>query len=425
MLVGNTSIAGPGNVIASYPGLDAAFDLVDGYIIYGAQIIDQRTIGHKNCLDHLTDWASWLDVQNGANFKGADLWEGQRRFITTPRDLATYVHFDALYQAYLNACIILLGLGAKTSKGFPEPSPTGKRDAFATFGGPHVLSLLTEVATRCLKAVRRQKFNYHRRARPEALGGRLTLSAMSLGGKLGGAADVFAETLRELPDELIRAVADHNEKQNSDPMRAMRNVHCPDDIGPDGWQSCNLLLPMAFPEGSPMHPAYGAGHATVAGGCVTMLKGFFEMYKDCNSGTLRPLETKDGTPIRYVPDQQGLKLVPDPKGDTALTIQGELDKLAANIAIGRNMAGVHYYSDYYDSLLLGERVAIGLLLEQAPSYGDAIEKTFDSFDGDRITIYGEGGSAASLSIIDRDGSPVSARDWWLRHASGEQVIQDL
>ncbi len=36
------------------------------------------------------------------------------------------------------------------------------------------------------------------------------------------------------------------------------------------------LLPMAFPEGSPMHPAYGAGHATVAGACVTILKAFFD-----------------------------------------------------------------------------------------------------------------------------------------------------
>lgn len=25
-----------------------------------------------------------------------------------------------------------------------------------------------------------------------------------------------------------------------------------------------------------MHPAYGAGHATVAGACVTMLKAFFD-----------------------------------------------------------------------------------------------------------------------------------------------------
>jgi hypothetical protein len=61
-------------------------------------------------------------------------------------------------------------------------------------------------------------------------------------------------------------------------------------------------------------------------------------------------------------------------------------------------------------------------MEQTPSYGDEIETTFDSFDGDLITINGEGGSAASLSIIDRDGSPVSARDWWLRHVPGEQVI---
>jgi hypothetical protein len=291
-------------------------------------------------------------VQNGANFKKTDLWEAQRRFITTPRDLATYVHFDALYQAYLNACLILLGLEAKSFKGFPEPSLTGKRDAFATFGGPHVLSLVTEVATRCLKAVRRQKFSYHRRARPEAIGGRLTLSALNLGNKLGPAANAFAATLNELPAELIQAVIEHNQEQNSDMMRAMRKVFCPDDIGPAGWDVCNLLLPMAFPEGSPMHPAYGAGHATVAGGCVTMLKAFFEMYEDSNTGTLRSLQTQDGTTIRFVPDDDGANLIPDPKGDTALTIQGELDKLAANIAIGRNMAGVHYYSDYYDSLRL-------------------------------------------------------------------------
>ena len=33
----------------------------------------------------------------------------------------------------------------------------------------------------------------------------------------------------------------------------------------------------------------------------------------------------------------------DSKFRGKLTIQGELDKLAANIAIGRNTAGVHYY----------------------------------------------------------------------------------
>lgn len=36
------------------------------------------------------------------------------------------------------------------------------------------------------------------------------------------------------------------------------------------------FLPMAFPEGSPTHPSYGSGHATVAGACTTILKAFFD-----------------------------------------------------------------------------------------------------------------------------------------------------
>src|SRR5437667_5011936 len=35
------------------------------------------------------------------------------------------------------------------------------------------------------------------------------------------------------------------------------------------------FLPIAFPEGSPTHPSYGSGHATVAGACVTVWKAFF------------------------------------------------------------------------------------------------------------------------------------------------------
>ncbi|MCB1802335.1 MAG: bromoperoxidase [Gammaproteobacteria bacterium] len=436
MLIGAKSLACGGGGAASYPGRDAPFDLQDGYIPYGSLIVDQRSLSHKNCLDYMTDWCSWLDVQNGANLKGADRFEENRRFITTPRDLATYVHFDALYEAYLNAALIMLAMGVPASKGFPEPSPSGRRDAFATFGGPHILSLVTEVATRCLKAVRRQKFNYHRRARPEAIGGRLTLSCLGrrddkFGDKLGCAGKAFAATLAELPEDLLKAVVQHNAEQNAAAMVAMRGFECetssctPHGVDPDLLANCNLLLPMAFPEGSPMHPSYGAGHATVAGGCVTMLKAFFEMFEDCDSHVERPLCDKDGNAIAYVPNADGSRLVKDNKFRGKLTIQGELDKLAANIAIGRNMAGVHYYSDYYDSLRMGERVAVSILLEQAPTYGDYMDTTFKSFDGDHITISGEAGSCPRLSIIDREGSPVAAGDWWLRHVPGEELFEDL
>ena len=209
-------------------------------------------------------------------------------------------------------------------------------------------------------------------------------------------------------------------------MAAMRRIHCgkgdclPPGVTADQFQACNYLLPMAFPEGSPMHPAYGAGHATVAGGSVTMLKAFFEMFEDCDSGVERKLG------LAFEPDLAGphpgatLKPV---GGD--LTIQGELDKLAANISIGRNMAGVHYYSDYYDSIRMGERIAVSILLEQAPSYGETVGCTFKSFDGDLATISGDGGSCPSLSIFDRFGNPVQPDEWWLRHVNGREFSEDL
>ncbi|MEM9439980.1 MAG: bromoperoxidase [Pseudomonadota bacterium] len=448
MLIGSNSLkCSPDETgHSNFPGESATFDFRDGFIRYGSLIIDQRTVTHKACLDYMTDWCSWLDVQNGADVSGVDQFEDHRRFITTPRDLATYVHYDALYEAYLNACLILLSMGIPASKGFPEKSPSGHRTPFATFGGPHILSLVCEVATRCLKAVRRQKFNYHRRARPEALGGRFTLHCLDPH-KLGCAKGAFGASSNEIPDKILNAINVHNQQQNHTSMKAMRGIVCdkgtclPDDIA-SKFDDFNHLLPMAFPEGSPMHPAYGAGHATVAGGCVTMLKAFFEMFEDCHSFKERKLcitktkENKAGkcvdeiVPIVYVPTDDGKKLVKDTKfkdkdHDHCLTIQGELDKLAANISIGRNMAGVHYYSDYYDSLRMGERIAVGILLQQAPTYGDYMETTFKSFDGDFITISGEGGSCPSLSVMDKEGNPADPRDWWLRHVCGQEFSEDL
>lgn len=455
MLVGNGGLGGPGpNVqqnVSNFPGVESGYEPRDGFINYGTLIIDQRTVTAKACLDYMTDWASWLDVQNGSNMRDsegtrADQYESDRRFIMTPRDLATYVHFDALYEAYLNACLIMLGMGVPASRGFPEPTPSGKRDAFATFSGPHILSLVTEVATRCLKAVRRQKFNYHRRCRPEAIGGRLTLAKLGLENHFGCAENAFVKTLKEMESackgELLEAVIKHNYLQNSGDVLKCRSerIKC-DAVFPvdklndkpkkpkdpkkfisqeKKFPDCNLLLPMAFPEGSPMHPAYGAGHATVAGGCVTMLKAFFEMYDDRNPTQERELDfayeadpATNGTTLRSVALGQ------------KLTIQGELDKLAANISVGRNMAGVHYYSDYYDSTRMGERIAVSILLEQAPTYGDYVETTFKSFDGDHITISGEAGSCPSLTVIDKNGHRVSAQDWWLRHVPGQEFSEDL
>jgi hypothetical protein len=74
-------------------------------------------------------------------------------------------------------------------------------------------------------------------------------------------------------------------------------------------------------------------------------------------------------------------------GATQLTVGGELNKLAGNIAIFRNAAGVHWRTDYTESLPLGESVAIGLLQEMSLTFNeDDAFFQFTKFDGTKIRI---------------------------------------
>jgi len=348
LLVGNT-------------GLGNAQAISDGYIQYGSIRVDQRVRLAAPYRDYMTTWEAWLDVQNGADVRGLEVYadDPKFRFMATPRDLATYVHYDALYEAYLNACLIMLSLGVPFDPGIPfqRADHIDKQQGFAHFGGPHILSLVTEVATRALKAVRFQKFNVHRRARPEAIGGLIHRYAsgdrqefMPVEPLVTGFGECF-----------LGEIADHNRRQNQHSDRS----------GDASANSNSYLLPMAFPEGSPMHPAYGAGHGTVAGACVTILKAFFDHGYQL--------------PFCYQPSVDGSRLEPVAL-DRPLTVGGELNKLAANIAIGRNWAGVHYFTDYIESIRLGEAIALGILAEQKLTYGENFSMTVPLFDGGTIRI---------------------------------------
>ena len=351
---------------------DAERDVSEGLISFGAISIDQkvRTAAPEN---YMTKWEQWLDVQNAASVGGKEEYvqgAGGRRFIHTPRDLATYVHYDALYEAYFNACLILLGKGVAFDPGIPyqEDDTRDHQQGFAHFGGPHILTLVTEVATRALKAVRFQKYNVHRRCRPEVLAARITRAD-----QLSDITNEFAK----MRDEIGTA--------------AGSILHEIDSLNGDLYENenkpktdKNYLLPMAFTEGSPMHPAYGAGHATVAGACVTVLKAFF----DCNS-IFKP----DGINANkaYVSVENGTKLelatVYDQLGNiTNLTVEGELNKLASNISIGRDWAGVHYFTDYYESILMGEQIAISILEEQKLLFKETFSMTIPLFGGDTYRI---------------------------------------
>lgn len=339
-------------------GTDSPFaaDGNNGIIAYGSLTVDQRVRIAKPGVDFLTRFDEFLDVQNAADLRGGESYEPKNRLIATVRDLCTWVHFDALYEAYLNACLILLANRASFDPDLPfvAPDEDDRQEGFSTFGPAHILSLVTEVATRALKAVRYQKFNIHRRARPEAVAGLIHANKSA---RIAGKAPVFPEVdgLAEQLGAILKRVAQGNEVNNAR----------------TGAGETSYLLPMAYSEGSPMHPAYGSGHAAVAGACVTILKAWFKEDE--------PL------PAIFEVDTFNDKLVKC-ENTLGLTVGGELNKLADNVAIARNMAGVHYFTDAYESVLLGEKIAIGILEEQKLCFREEFAFNLIKFDGTPIRI---------------------------------------
>ena len=317
-------------------GLDgpwvSQFLLQDFY--FGANFVSQRMKTSLAGVDFMTSYQDWLAVQNGADPSPNIRHDSIPRYMHNLRDAGEWVHVDALYQAYLHACLIMMAQGVPTDPGLPLYN-SKTQAAFAQCGGPHILSLVCEVATRALKAVWYQKWFVHHRLRPEEYGGRVH-------NHLTGAANYPLH-----PDVL-----------NSKSVQEVYSKYG------------TYLQPMAFPEGSPTHPSYGSGHATVAGACVTALKAFFDE------------STIVKNPV--VPNSDGTALVP--YQGPPLTVLGELNKVAVNVAFARNAAGVHWRTDAVNSMILGEEITIGILEEQKVTYNDDVEMSLTKFNGTKVTI---------------------------------------
>ncbi len=353
-------------------------------IAYGTQVILQKQYPYKAGVNYLETWDSWLHAQNtgtGDDNKdypndntGAPYYEADYRDPTKPgalkrirnmRDLARFVNKDALHQAYFNAALLLNNWGAPVGKGNPYGNGRITNQlGFGTLGGPHLLALVSEVAARALRIVWHQKWGVYLRQRPEAYGG--LMEAQRKGTAIG------------LPDWVF----------TTDGAKAIF-----DRTLADGSKPQNFLLPLAFSAGSPDHPAYGAGHATVAGACVTILKAWFNgsaKMSDVVKGQVHPVT---GAPGRLVaPDIDGSDVLPEYMGADAayLTVEGELNKLAANVALGRSMGGVHWRTDNTRSLRLGEKIATIILRRESMDYDEAPFWQYRNFDGNMVEVRPDG-----------------------------------
>lgn len=317
---------------------------------FGAQPLNQKYRTFLPAQDFLTDVATYQAVQNGGA-SGEPVMDPTARFIRNGRDFTAYTRVDVLYQAYFVAFLLMAGI--KTPPNPTNPyNNSNTQKAFGTLGGPDAAGTLGEMATRALKASWFRKWISDLRLRPEEYGALVEARRI-------GSTPVPQASNTLHADVLTSAVLPQ--------ILAKYGTH---------------LLPQAFPEGSPTHPCYTGGHATVAGACTTALKFFFD-----GKQKIRPLLQAAGTDVKQ-PAADGLSLVNYTGADRdTMDINGELSKVAFNVCFGHGVhSGIHFRSSNYWGVLLGEAVALSVLKDRAKSYNEPFTMSITKFDGTTATI---------------------------------------
>lgn len=291
-------------------------------------------------VDYVTDEATWLKALNGQIPPGPQQMDPVLRYPRNGRDLSALVHWGGEPEPFFAAMQWLYSIGAPLNAGNPYRN-LHRQTPFATLGPVNMIGLLFETWVRALKAVWYHKINVHRTLRPIEYGG---LVHKTLSGQ--ATYPVHADVLNS--QAVARVFSRHG----------------------------TYLLPHAYPEGAPALPSYPAGHATAAGACATILKAVFD--GSTPFAQLAPIVTST----------DGVTLDPYDRPDAArMTVNSEINKLAAHVALGRNWGGIHWRSDDSSGLKLGEAVALSILRDQHATYGEQFSGfVIKKFDGETVVI---------------------------------------
>jgi hypothetical protein len=325
-------------------------------INFGSTPMEQMYRTGMPGVNYMTTYPEWLLLTSGLPPYLTEEFDPTFRYVHTPRNLAQFVHYDYLFQAFLQAALIL-GADYPETLLIPNVSQLSNTNPYKTssvqtpwvsFGPALFQSWIGRVATLALRTVWHDKWVVHRRMRPELFGGRIY-------NNLTGATSYPI----------------HPSVMNS--MALQKTA-----------QSTGGLLPQAYVEGCPLHPSYPAGHAVVAGACATLLKALFEETDVVNNAV--------------APSADGLSLIP--YTDTALTIGGELNKLAYNVPMARNFAGIHWRSDTDMSHIIGEQVTMCFLQDQVNCLTEPFPGfSFTKFDGTSVSIVPGAGAYSGLNNL--------------------------
>lgn len=292
---------------------------------------------------------NYLSVENGTVLESDPVPSGTPTYLAHGRDLAHMVWQDAPGQFYDSAVKKALKDGAAFSPVNPYRNVplNNNQDPFVTWSLMDALACIYTASQVALSVAWYQKWVVHRRVRPEAFGNEVQQVYLSNPNVAGIHADLLTSGI--LTDIL-------------------------------GINGGTQYLPQAYPEGSPAHPSYPAGHAVLSGACITVMKAFLDEDYVFSS------------PMQSDASGNGLTVV-----GVALSLGQECNKLASNVALGRDWAGVHYRTDGHDGILLGEQVGIQILqdwINRYPETNGAFQ--FKGYLGNSISIFPQNSHASGM-----------------------------
>lgn len=293
---------------ATFPGCNKGYYTSQFMLIpvtIGKYEISQKISVYQSGIDFMKTNTEWVNIQNGNLPTGSTTIAPAKKYIKDFRAGLSFVHDDKNME-FLNTAYWLTANGFPFNPGNPfAHSYLPNQGGFVNHWLPMVCSIVEETLQMALRLAWKYKWKTNLRCRPEAYAG-------------------IVEHYPELLPHVGTILADT-------------------DVSSLISTNGNALLPMGFPEGSPMHPSTPAGHATVSIACITALKMLYD------GSVLFPSLVK--------PDATGATLNTGLPNVDNQTVNDELNKLAANISQWRNAAGVHFDSDMYSIVTEAEMLA--------------------------------------------------------------------
>ncbi|KAJ1630382.1 phosphatidic acid phosphatase type 2/haloperoxidase [Pavlovales sp. CCMP2436] len=333
----------PGSTIGPYV---SQFMLHDFW--YGGTHFVQKFNIEPDTNNGLT-WQGWLDIQDGVTknlpivpageavrarsgrLLERNFWRQQPNPFAPPPHMSpsldtpgSNVHSDAPFSWYFNAAQIAVQMDVGATG-----IQSSQTSSWATAGDIDVFASVSHVSLVAMRVAWHNKWSMIMKIRPEVFAQRLELARRF---------PKLVNGRRPIPG--LAAI-----QQNMQAAGGLLQMVLNDNKNRTGGQE-SLLLALQYPEGSPTHPSHPSGHATVAGACVTVLKAMLETLVEGPSGELVPLKWGSATRKTVQASALGDALIAYEGEDAAeMTVNGELNKLASNVAHGRAWAGVHFRTD--------------------------------------------------------------------------------